>query len=71
MVAQLVEFVGVIGGRLRLQAYVLSINDGFYLVAWACFVSLLLFAMLRKAPLTYGDLSEIQEHMGEPSEAKS
>ncbi len=63
--------LGVIGGRLRLQAYVLSINDGFYLVAWACFVSLLLVAMLRKSPLTYGDLSEIQEQLGKPTEAKS
>ena len=63
--------LGVIGGRLRLQAYVLSINDGFYLVAWACFVSLLLVAMLRKSPLTYGDLSEIQEQLGKATEAKS
>jgi DHA2 family multidrug resistance protein len=63
--------VGVIGGRLRLQAYVLSINEGFYLVAWACFVSLLLIAMLRKAPLNYGDLSAIQEQLTEPPEAKS
>jgi DHA2 family multidrug resistance protein len=63
--------VDVIGGRLRLQAYVLSINDGFYLVVWACFVTLLLVAMLRKAPLTYGDLSEIQEQLGKPPEAKS
>ena len=61
----------MIGGRVRLQAYVLSINDGFYLMAWACFVSLLLVAMLRKSPLTYGDLSEIQEQLGKPTEAKS
>jgi DHA2 family multidrug resistance protein len=63
--------LGVIGGRLRLQAYVLSINDGFYLVVWACFVTLLLVAMLREAPLTYGDLSDIQEQLGKPPEAKS
>lgn len=65
------QAVELIGGRLRLQAYVLSINDGFYLVAWACFVSLLLVAMLRKSPLNYGDLSEIQEQLGEATEAKS
>jgi DHA2 family multidrug resistance protein len=41
--------VGVISGRLRLQAYTLSFIDGFYLVAWACFVALLLVAMLRKS----------------------
>jgi DHA2 family multidrug resistance protein len=63
--------VGVISGRLRLQAYVLSINDGFYLVAWACLVALLLVLMLRKAPLNYGDLTAIQEELKEPAEAKS
>jgi len=62
---------GVISGRLRLQAYVLSINDGFYLVAWACFAALLLVLMLRKAPLNYGDLTAIQEQLTEPAEAKS
>jgi hypothetical protein len=40
-------------------------------MAWACFVSLLLVAMLRKSPLTYGDLSEIQERLGEAPEVKS
>src|SRR5215813_5817748 len=63
--------VGVISGRLRLQAYVLSINDGFYLVAWACFAALLLILTLRKAPLTYGDLTEIQEQLADPAETKS
>src|SRR5207244_7620896 len=43
--------VGVIGGRLRLEAYTLSLIDGFYLVAWACVVALLLVALLRKSPL--------------------
>ena len=71
MAASTGRALGVIGGRLRLQAYVLSINDGFYLVAWACFVSLLLVAMLRKAPLSYGDLSEIQQRLGQPPEANS
>ena len=52
--------VGVISGRLRLQAYTLSIIDGFYLVAWACVVALLLVAMLRKSPLNYADLSIVQ-----------
>jgi DHA2 family multidrug resistance protein len=61
--------VGVISGRLRLQAYVLSINDGFYLVAWGCFVGLLLVLMLRRAPMTYGDLTAIQEKQTEPAEA--
>jgi DHA2 family multidrug resistance protein len=55
--------VGVIAGRLRLQAYTLSIIDGFYLVAWACVLALLLVALLRKSPLTYGDLSEVQQQL--------
>jgi DHA2 family multidrug resistance protein len=52
--------VGLIGARLRLQAYALSLIDGFLLVAWACFLGLLLTALLRKSPLNYGDLSTLQ-----------
>jgi MFS transporter, DHA2 family, multidrug resistance protein len=63
--------VGVISSRLRLQAYTLSINEGFYLVAWACAVMLLLTALLRKSPLNYGDLAAIQEQLHAPQDAKS
>jgi len=49
--------VGVIGGRVRLQAYTLTFIDGFHLIAWACVVALLLVALLRKSPLHYGELS--------------
>src|SRR6266849_8353215 len=63
--------VGVISGRLRLQAYTLSIIDGFYLVAWACVVALLLVALLRKSPLNYGDLSAVQQQLPAPQQAKS
>jgi hypothetical protein len=52
--------VGLIGARLRLQAYALSLVDGFFLVAWACFLGLLLTALLRKSPLNFGDLSTLQ-----------
>lgn len=56
--------VGLISGRLRLQAYTLSIIDGYYLVAWACVVALLLVvALLRKSPLNYGDLSAVQQKL--------
>jgi MFS transporter, DHA2 family, multidrug resistance protein len=48
--------VGVIAGRVRLQAYSLTIVDGFHLVAWACVGALVLVALLRKAPLNYGEL---------------
>jgi DHA2 family multidrug resistance protein len=54
--------VAAIGSRIRLQAYTLSIIDGFYLLAWACVVALVLVALLRKSPLNYGDLSTFQEH---------
>ena len=53
--------VDVTGGRLRLQAYTLSLIDGFYLVAWASVTALVLVALLRETPLKYGDLYEIQQ----------
>jgi MFS transporter, DHA2 family, multidrug resistance protein len=62
--------VGVINSRLRLQAYTLSINDGFYLVAWACVVMLVLIALMRKSPLNYADLTAIQEDLHRPQEGK-
>jgi MFS transporter, DHA2 family, multidrug resistance protein len=49
-----------VGARLRLQAYTLSLIDGFYLVAWASVVALIFVALLREPPLKYGDLSGIQ-----------
>ena len=63
--------VGVISSQLRLQAYTLSINDGFYLVTWACVVMLMLIVMLRRSPLNYGDLTAIQEQLNVPQDAKS
>jgi len=53
--------VDVVGARLRLQAYTLSLIDGFYLVAWASVVALVLVALLREPPLKYGDLSGLQQ----------
>lgn len=50
----------LIAARLRLQAYALSLNDGFLLVAWSCVLGLLLTALLRKSPLNYGDLATMQ-----------
>ena len=48
--------VGLIGGRVRLQAYTLTFIDGFHFVAWACVAALLVVALLRKAPLNYREL---------------
>ena len=63
--------VGLIGGRLRLEAYTLSIIDGFYLVAWACVIALLVTALLRRAPLDYADLSSTQSLSAPSTEKKA
>jgi len=63
--------VGLVSGRLRLQAYTLTFIDGFHLLAWACVIALLLVALLRKSPLNYSDLDEIQRKLHAPQEAKS
>jgi DHA2 family multidrug resistance protein len=63
--------VGLMSGRLRLQAYTLSFIDGFHLLAWSCVVGLLLVALLRESPLTYADLDAIQQQLHAPQEAKS
>jgi DHA2 family multidrug resistance protein len=48
--------VGVVNGRLRLQAFTLSFIDGFHLIAWGCVAGLALVALLRKSPLNYAEL---------------
>ena len=55
--------IGVMGGRLRLEAYTLTFIDGFHLLAWSCVVALLLIALLRRSPLEYGDLSILQQQV--------
>jgi DHA2 family multidrug resistance protein len=50
----------VIAARLRLQAYSLSLLDGFLLIAWSCAGALIFVALLRRSPLDYGDLSAQQ-----------
>jgi DHA2 family multidrug resistance protein len=53
--------IGVISGRLRLEAYTLTFIDGFHLLAWSCVAALLLIALLRRAPMNYGDLCAFQQ----------
>jgi MFS transporter, DHA2 family, multidrug resistance protein len=53
--------VDLVGSRLRLQAYGLSLIDGFLLIAWSCFCALILVALLRPSPLNYADLSSMQQ----------
>jgi DHA2 family multidrug resistance protein len=63
--------VDLLSARLRLQAYTLTFIDGFYLVAWVCVLSLLVTALLRKAPLQFEDLAALQPHSALPEESKS
>jgi DHA2 family multidrug resistance protein len=51
----------LIAARIRLQAYSLSIVDGFLLISLSCACALILIALLRKSPLNYGDLSTMQQ----------
>ena len=53
--------VELVAARLRLQAYSLSLVDGFLLISWSCICALILVALLRRPPLNYGDLSEMQQ----------
>jgi MFS transporter, DHA2 family, multidrug resistance protein len=53
--------IDLIAARLRLQAYSLSILDGFLLIAWSCACALIFVALLRRSPLNYRDLSEMQQ----------
>ncbi len=58
--------VDLIAERLRLQAFSLSIADGFLLISWSCTCALLVAALLRRSPLNYGDLSTLQSPGPEP-----
>jgi DHA2 family multidrug resistance protein len=53
--------VDLIAARLRLQAYSLSLLDGFLLIAWSCVCALIFVALLRRSPLNYGELSKMQQ----------
>jgi len=63
--------VDLVGARLRLQAYSLSLLDGYLLIAWSCACALILVALLRKSPLNYGDLSDIQHAPAAHGESNS
>ena len=53
--------IGVISGRLRLEAYTLTFIDGFHLLAWSCVAALLLIALLHRPPMNYSNLSAFQQ----------
>jgi MFS transporter, DHA2 family, multidrug resistance protein len=62
--------ISLVSARLRLQAYSLSINDGFLLIAWSCAFALIFVALLRRSPLDYGDLSAQQPISPSAKESK-
>lgn len=62
--------VEIIGARIRLQSYTLTLIDGFYLVALACVIGMALDALLRKSPLKFGDLALLQRTPAPPPEAR-
>jgi DHA2 family multidrug resistance protein len=62
--------IDLMAARLRLQAYSLSILDGFLLIAWSCACALIFVALLRQSPLDYGDLSTQQQIPASAKESK-
>jgi MFS transporter, DHA2 family, multidrug resistance protein len=61
--------IDLIADRLQLQAYSLSLVDGFLLIAWSCACALIFVALLRQSPLNYGDLSKMQQIPAENKES--
>lgn len=61
---------GILAGRIRLQAFTLTLIDSFYLVAWACVIGMILGALLRESPLKYGDLVAFQQIPSPPQGVK-
>jgi MFS transporter, DHA2 family, multidrug resistance protein len=71
MAASGARAVDLIAARLRLQAYSLSLIDGFLLIAWSCACALIFVALLHKSPLNYGELSAMQQIPGAHKESNS
>ncbi len=51
--------IGIIAGRVRLEAYALTYIDAFHVVAWTCVAILLVIAMMRRFPINYRDLAAL------------
>lgn len=69
--AAIARSAGLLGGRVRLQAYTLSLIDGFHLIAWACVAAMFVIAFARKAPLTYRGLAFPDEQASESQGSRS
>jgi DHA2 family multidrug resistance protein len=62
--------IGLTSARLRLEAFTLTFIDGFHLLAWSCVLALVLIVLMRKAPLRYGEMTAIQQHLAAPEEGR-
>ena len=51
--------VGLVAGKVRLQAYSLTFVDAFHLIAWASVATLILIATFRRFPLNFRDLAAL------------
>src|SRR5262249_40134684 len=51
--------LGLVSGAVRQQAYALTFIDAFHLIAWASVAALLAIVTLRRSPLTFGDIREM------------
>ena len=49
--------LAIVDGKVRLEAYTLTFIDAFHLVAWTCVCVMLLIALMRRFPLSVGDLA--------------
>ena len=56
----------IVGGKVRLEAYTLTYIDAFHLIAWVCVGTLLLIALLRKAPIGFGALAAARASVPAP-----
>lgn len=63
--------MGVLAGKLRLEAFTLTFIDAFHLVAWVCVSTLLLISILRRPPMTYRELSLLQSPASATPEGKA
>jgi DHA2 family multidrug resistance protein len=52
--------LGIVDGKVRLQAYALTFIDAFHLVAWTCVGVLFVIAMLYRSPMNFRDLGSMQ-----------
>jgi MFS transporter, DHA2 family, multidrug resistance protein len=62
--------VGIVDSKLRLQAYSLTFIDAFHLIVWVCAAMLMVTAVLRKSPVSFGELSELRPGPTSTQESK-